>query len=124
MKKNTAVIEILSYENFLLKTKYNEMVQYNTKLQNELKIMKEKYSNNSSETQIQLISFLQEKNAKLNKEISEKNKELNKLMNEPFVLLESETPKTEYPLFHISKYKSSIPPIKSENDSMSEITQD
>ena len=67
------------------------MVQYNTKLQNELKIMKEKYSNNSSETQIKLISFLQEKNAKWNKEISEKNKELNKLMNEPFVLLESES---------------------------------
>ena len=41
MKKNS-VIEALSYENFILKTKYNEMVQYATKIENELKKMKEK----------------------------------------------------------------------------------
>ena len=39
MKKN-AVIEALNYENFILKTKYNEMVQYATKIQNELKTLK------------------------------------------------------------------------------------
>ena len=40
MKKN-ALIDALSYENFILKTKYNEMVQYSTKLQEELKTVKE-----------------------------------------------------------------------------------
>lgn len=124
MKKNTAIIEAISYENFLLKTKYNEMIQYTTKLQNELKTLKEKYSKDSPETQIRIISFLQEKNAKLNKELSEKNKELTKLINEPFVLLETETHQTGHPLFHISKYKTSPSPIKFENDSISEITQD
>ena len=43
MKKNS-VIEVLSYENFILKTKYNEMVQYATKLETELTNMKKKYS--------------------------------------------------------------------------------
>ena len=123
MKKNS-VIEALSYENFILKTKYNEMVQYATKLQNELKIMKEKYSKDSPETQIRIISLLQTKNAQLNKEISEKNKELTKLMNEPFVLLETESHKTSRPLFHISKYKTSPHPMNQENDTLSEITQD
>ena len=71
MKKNS-VIEALSYENFILKTKYNEMVQYATKLQNELNSMKEKYSKDSPETQIRIISLLQTKNAQLNQEIKEK----------------------------------------------------
>ena len=119
MKKN-AVIEALNYENFILKTKYNEMVQYATKIQNELKTLKEKYSKDSPETQIRIITFLQEKNAKLNKELNEKNKELTKLINEPFVLLETESVYPKQPLFHISKYKT--PPIKNENDTMSEIT--
>lgn len=124
MKKNAAIIEALSYENFILKTKYNEMVQYTTKLQNELKTLKEKYSKDSPEIQIRIISFLQEKNAKLNKELSEKNKELTKLMNEPFVLLETETQQSGHPLFHISKYKTSPSPIKPDHDTMSEITEE
>lgn len=124
MKKNSTIIEVLNYENFLLKTKYNEMVQYTRKLQNELKKLKDKYSKDSPETQIRIISFLQEKNAKLNKELSEKNKELHKLINEPFMLLETETQKSGHPLFHISKYKTAPLSEKMDNDSVSEITQD
>ena len=123
MKKNS-VIEALSYENFILKTKYNEMVQYATKLQNELKILKEKYSKDSPETQIRIISLLQTKNAKLNQEINEKNKELTKLINEPFVLLDTESQKSGQPLFHISKYKTCPSFIKPEHDTMSEITEE
>ena len=123
MKKNS-VIEALSYENFILKTKYNEMVQYATKLQNELKIMKEKYSKDSPETQIRIISLLQTKNAKLNQEINEKNKELTKLINEPFVLLDTESQKSGQPLFHISKYKTCPSSGKHDLDTMSEITEE
>ena len=123
MKKNS-VIEALSYENFILKTKYNEMVQYATKLQNELKIMKEKYSKDSPETQIRIISLLQTKNAQLNQELNEKNKELTKLINEPFVLLDTESQKSGQPLFHISKYKTYPSSIKPDHDTMSEITEE
>ena len=123
MKKNS-VIEALSYENFILKTKYNEMVQYATKLQNELKIMKEKYSKDSPETQIRIISLLQTKNAQLNQEINEKNKELTKLINEPFVLLDTESQKSGQPLFHISKYKTCPSSGKHDLDTMSEITEE
>ena len=123
MKKNS-VIEALSYENFILKTKYNEMVQYATKLQNELKIMKEKYSKDSPETQIRIISLLQTKNAQLNQEINEKNKELTKLINEPVVLLDTESQKSGQPLFHISKYKTCPSSTKPDHDTLSEITQD
>lgn len=123
MKKNT-IIEALNYENFVLKTRYNEIVEYVTKLQNELKTIKEKYSKETPETQIRIISFLQEKNAKLNKELNEKNKELTKLINEPFVLLETQPSKTTQPLFHISKYKAAPLSEKMDNDTVSEITQD
>jgi predicted RNase H-like nuclease (RuvC/YqgF family) len=123
MKKN-AIIEALNYENFVLKTRYNEIVEYVTKLQNELKTIKEKYSKETPEPQIRIISFLQEKNAKLNKELNEKNKELTKLINEPFVLLESQPSKTTQPLFHISKYKAAPLLEQMDNDSVSEITQD
>lgn len=124
MKKNT-VIDVLKYENFILKTKYNELVQYSIILQNELKTLKER----SSEPHFGIISFLQEKNAKLNKELITKNKELNekkseltKLVNEPFVLLETESNKSQ-PLFHVSRYKIA-PSLKYENDTISEITQE
>ena len=127
MKKN-ALIDALSYENFILKTKYNEMVQYSTKLQEELKTVKEKHSKDNSEPQFRIIAFLQEKNAKLNKELNEKNKELNekkneltKLINEPFVLLETESNKSQ-PLFHISIYKTCPSTMNYENDTISEIT--
>jgi predicted RNase H-like nuclease (RuvC/YqgF family) len=123
MKKNS-VIEALSYENFILKTKYNEMVQYATKIENELKKMKEKYSNDSPETQIRIISILQTKNAQLNKEINDKNKELTQLINEPFVLLDTESHKSGHPLFHISKYKTCPSSIKPDHDTMSEITEE
>jgi len=123
MKKNS-VIEVLSYENFILKTKYNEMVQYATKLQNELNSMKEKYSKDSPETQIRIISLLQTKNAQLNQEINEKNKELTKLINEPFVLLDTESQKSGQPLFHISKYKTCPSSGKHDLDTMSEITEE
>ena len=123
MKKNS-VIEALSYENFILKTKYNEMVQYATKLQNELNSMKEKYSKDSPETQIRIISLLQTKNAQLNQEINEKNKELTKLINEPFVLLDTESQKSGQPLFHISKYKTCPSSGKHDLDTMSEITEE
>ena len=122
--KKKSVIEALSYENFILKTKYNEMVQYATKLQNELKIMKEKYSKDSPETQIRIISLLQAKNAQLNQEINEKNKELTKIINEPFVLLDTESQKSGQPLFHISKYKSCPSSVKTDHDIMSEITEE
>lgn len=129
MKKN-AVIDGLSYENFILKTKYNEMVQHSTKLQDELKTLKEKHSNDNYDSQFRIIAFLQEKNAKLNKELNEKNKELNekkneltKLINGPFVLLETESNKSQS-LFHISKYKTSPSTTKYENDTISEITQE
>ena len=125
MKKNT-VIDVLKYENFILKTKYNELVQYSINLQNELKTLKER----SSEPQFGIISFLQEKNAKLNKELITKNKELNekkneftKLVNEPFVLLDTESNKSQ-PLFHISRYKICPSSLKYENDTISEITQE
>ena len=123
MKKNS-VIEALSYENFILKTKYNEMVQYATKLQNELNSMKEKYSKDSPETQIRIISLLQTKNAQLNQEINEKNRELTKLINEPFVLLDTESQKSGQPLFHISKYKTCPSSGKHDLDTMSEITEE
>ena len=123
MKKNS-VIEALTYENFILKTKYNEMVQYATKIQNELNAMKEKYSKDSPETQIRIISLLQTKNAQLNQEINEKNRELTKLINEPFVLLDTESQKSGQPLFHISKYKTCPSSLKHDNDTMSEITEE
>jgi len=123
MKKNS-VIEALSYENFILKTKYNEMVQYATKIENELTKMKEKYSNDSPETQIRIISLLQTKNAQLNKEINDKNKELTQLINEPFVLLDTDSYKSGHPLFHISKYKTCPSSIKPDHDTMSEITEE
>ena len=123
MKKNS-VIEALSYENFILKTKYNEMVQYATKIENELTKMKEKYSNDSPETQIRIISLLQTKNAQLNKEINDKNKELTQLINEPFVLLDTDSQKSGHPLFHISKYKTCPSSIKPDHDTMSEITEE
>ena len=122
--KKISVIEALSYENFILKTKYNEMVQYATKLQNELNSMKEKYSKDSPETQIRIISLLQTKNAQLNQEINEKNKELTKLINEPFVLLDTESQKSGQPLFHISKYKTCPSSGKHDLDTMSEITEE
>ena len=122
--KKISVIEALSYENFILKTKYNEMVQYATKLQNELNSMKEKYSKDSPETQIRIISLLQTKNAQLNQEINEKNKELTKLINEPFVLLDTESQKSGQPLFHISKYKTCPSSTKHDLDTMSEITEE
>ena len=122
--KKISVIEALSYENFILKTKYNEMVQYATKLQNELNEMKEKYSKDSPETQIRIISLLQTKNAQLNQEINEKNKELTKLINEPFVLLDTESQKSGQPLFHISKYKTCPSSGKHDLDTMSEITEE
>ena len=100
------------------------MVQYATKLQNELKIMKEKYSKDSPETQIRIISLLQTKNAQLNQEINEKNKELTKLINEPFVLLDTESQKSGQPLFHISKYKTCPSSGKHDLDTMSEITEE
>ena len=125
MKKNT-VIDVLKYENFILKTKYNELVQYSINLQNELKTLKEK----SSEPHFGIISFLQEKNVKLNKELIIKNKELNekknefiKLVNEPFVLLETEPNKSQ-PLFHVSRYKICPSSLKYENDTISEMTQE
>ena len=123
MKKNS-VIEALTYENFILKTKYNEMVQYATKIQNELNAMKEKYSKDSPETQIRIISLLQTKNAQLNQEINEKNRELTKLINEPFVLLDTESQKSGQPLFHISKYKTCPSSGKHDLDTMSEITEE
>ena len=126
MKKNT-VIDVLKYENFILKTKYNEVVQYSINLQNELKMLKER----SSEPHFGIISFLQEKNAKLNKELITKNKELNekkseltKLVNEPFVLLETESINKSQPLFHVSRYKVAPSSLKYENDTISEITQE
>jgi len=122
--KKISVIEALSYENFILKTKYNEMVQYATKIQNELNEMKEKYSKDSPETQIRIISLLQTKNAQLNQEINEKNKELTKLINEPFVLLDTESQKSGQPLFHISKYKTCPSSGKHDLDTMSEITEE
>jgi len=122
--KKISVIEALTYENFILKTKYNEMVQYATKLQNELNSMKEKYSKDSPETQIRIISLLQTKNAQLNQEINEKNKELTKLINEPFVLLDTESQKSGQPLFHISKYKTCPSSGKHDLDTMSEITEE
>ena len=130
MKKNE-VIDVLRYENFLLKTKYNEIVEHYTKLQDELKTVKENYSKDYSQPQFRIISFLQEKNAKLNKELNEKTKELKeknneitKIINEPFVLLDAEPIKSQQPLFHISKYKICPSTIKYENDIMSEITQE
>ena len=122
--KKLSVIEALTYENFILKTKYNEMVQYATKIQNELNTMKEKYSKDSPETQIRIISLLQTKNAQLNQEINEKNKELTKLINEPFVLLDTESQKSGQPLFHISKYKTCPSSGKHDLDTMSEITEE
>tara|TARA_B110000285_G_scaffold122875_1_gene138925 strand:- start:1176 stop:1547 length:372 start_codon:yes stop_codon:yes gene_type:complete len=122
--KKISVIEALTYENFILKTKYNEMVQYATKIQNELNTMKEKYSKDSPETQIRIISLLQTKNAQLNQEINEKNKELTKLINEPFVLLDTESQKSGQPLFHISKYKTCPSSGKHDLDTMSEITEE
>lgn len=126
MKKNT-VIDVLKYENFILKTKYNELIQYSINLQNELKTLKER----SSEPHFGIISFLQEKNAKLNKELIIKNKELNekkseltKLVNEPFVLLETESINKSQPLFHVSRYKVAPSLLKYENDTISEITQE
>lgn len=126
MKKNT-VIDVLKYENFILKTKYNELVQYSINIQNELKTLKER----SSEPHFGIISFLQEKNAKLNKELIIKNKELNekkseltKLVNEPFVLLETESINKSQPLFHVSRYKIAPSSLKYENDTISEITQE
>ena len=126
MKKNT-VIDVLKYENFILKTKYNELVQYSINLQNELKTLKER----SSEPHFGIISFLQEKNAKLikelitkNKELNEKKSELTKLVNEPFVLLETESINKSQPLFHVSRYKIAPSSLKHENDTISEITQE
>lgn len=89
-------LNLLMYENFIWKSKYNELWQTYQLLQNELDCMKSEYNNinnefdmngpeNSSENP-KIISHLQNKTSELIKTIMNKNKEITELksiLNKP-----------------------------------------
>lgn len=75
--KRASIIQQISYENYMLKTQYNQMVNIIQELQKQI----EKQNNITTlENQATTISFLQNKNTQLNQQLLEKQKLLSILI--------------------------------------------
>jgi predicted RNase H-like nuclease (RuvC/YqgF family) len=119
--KRQRIMDAICYENYILKTGYNELINHIAKLETEINTLKELNSNNE---QVNSIDPLKEINQKLMNEIAEKNKKIAELMKKPVIMLENPSV-TSMPLFQISKYCSSVNNLSQMNDktdTISEIT--
>ena len=65
------IIQHLTYENHMLRTKYNEILSILTELQKEI------------ENKTGVLKLLQDKNTELNRELIKKNKQIATILNNP-----------------------------------------
>lgn len=95
--KRQNMIEALCYENYILKTRYNELIVYIAKLETDITNLK----------QINITDNLVHTNAKSNNECMQEQTDVSILRNGPIILVDEPTI-TSAPIFQISRYCSSI----------------
>lgn len=109
--KRRNMIEALCYENFVLKNRYNELINYIAKLETDITNLKQM---NSTENRINSSNTL---NNEINKEPSTPT--ISK--NVPIVMVDEPTI-TSAPVFQISRYCSSVAHNHDKSDTISELT--
>ena len=109
------IVEAVCYENFLLKTRYNELINYIAKLELNITNLKKINSNEN----------LDNTNHSINANILQKDSEPTDLTKGPIFLVDEPTI-TSAPIFQISKYCSSVNNIpynmNDKTDTISELT--
>ena len=112
--KRQNMIEALRYENFLLKTRYNELINYIAKLETDITSLNQM---NSTENTVHIINLPNT----LNNEVT--NEPLTPTMskNIPIVMVDEPTI-TSAPVFQISRYCSSVVHNYDKSDTISELT--
>lgn len=119
-----SLIEAICYENFVLKTRYNELINHIAKLEMDITNLKQSNIATDIENPTNVIHTLKEINGKLTNEIINKNKEISELMQKPMIFVENQST-TSMPLFQLSKYCSSVnnfSPMNDKTDTISELT--
>ena len=109
------IVEAICYENFLLKTRYNELITYIAKLELDITNLKKINSNENLDNTNHLI----------NAYVLQKDSEPSDLTKGPIILVDEPTI-TSAPIFQISKYCSSVNNIpynmNDKTDTISELT--
>lgn len=112
--KRQNMIEALCYENYILKTRYNELIIYIAKLETDITNLK----------QINSTENLVHTNEKSNNECMQEQTDVSILRNGPIILVDEPTI-TSAPIFQISRYCSSInnnTQTVDKSDNISELT--
>jgi hypothetical protein len=112
------IIEAICYENFLLKTRYNELIVYIAKLEMDITNLKKTNSNEN-------LNNVKVNNNNIQPNFLQKESEPAGFMNSPIILVDEPTI-TSAPIFQISKYCSSVNNIpynmNDKTDTISELT--
>lgn len=118
------LIEAICYENFVLKSRYNELINHIAKLETDITNLKQTNLNSDSENPTIVIQSLKEINEHLTNQITNKNREISELIKKPMIVVENQST-TSMPLFQLSKYCSSVnnfSPMNDKTDTISELT--
>ena len=125
--KRKIILDAILYENSVLKAQYNELLTITSKLEAENNTLKTQSTNSytSDNPPKLIISTLKEMNRKLTNEIIHKNNEISELTKKNVIMIDN--PSNPLPLFHISKYCSSVnnfSHLNDKTDTISELTMD
>jgi hypothetical protein len=118
------LIEAICYENFVLKSRYNELINHIAKLETDITNLKQTNLNSDSENPTIVIQSLKEINEHLTNQITNKNREISELIKKPMIVVENQST-SSMPLFQLSKYCSSVnnfSPMNDKTDTISELT--